>query len=323
MRSVRRGLLFRRVSSPGCKPVGRKARLRAWPLPAWPLPAWPLLAWSLLAWQPAWAAGAAPPARVVTLAPHITEMVFAAGAGHALVGTVISSNHPEAARALPKVGDGAASINAETLAGLKPDLVLAWHDSGAVAAVAPLLRSLGIPLEFLAPARLDDIPDQIESLGKRLGTPAQASRAAAALRDELRDLRKRYADRSPVSVFVEVGHSPLYALGKDVLLNEALRTCGGVNVFADGPLAALPIGFEQVLRKRPDVILAAGVSPRQERQARERWAFLDQSASPQAAPAGTRMHTHMYGIDPDTLFRPGPRLIEAIRDLCRKLEDAR
>src|SRR5690606_27673688 len=84
-----------------------------------------------LAALPALGQAADLPERVVTLAPHITEMVFAAGAGHTLAGTVVSSNYPEAARALPKVGDGAASINAEALIGLKPDLVLAWHNSGA------------------------------------------------------------------------------------------------------------------------------------------------------------------------------------------------
>ncbi|MDX3894760.1 helical backbone metal receptor [Pusillimonas sp.] len=268
----------------------------------------------LLAGLPAWAAAAGTAARVVTLAPHITEMVFAAGAGHTLAGTVVSSNYPDAARALPKVGDGAASVNAEALVRLKPDLVLAWHDSGAAAAVAPLLQSLGVPLEFLAPARLDDIPDQIEGLGKRLGTQEKAQRAASALRDELRELRRRYADRPPVSVFIEIGHSPLYAVGKDALLNDALHTCGGTNVFGDSAFAALPIGAEHIVQKHPDVILAAAATPQQERQAKDRWAALG-LANP--------THTQVYGIDPDTLFRPGPRLIDATRDLCRKLEDAR
>ena len=268
----------------------------------------------LLAGLPAWAEGADPPSRVVTLAPHITEMVFAAGAGEHLVGTVVSSNYPAAARALPKVGDGVASINAEMLARLAPDLVLAWHDSGAVKAVAPLLESLHLNVEFLAPARLDDIPVQIEHLGKRLGTTEQAGRAAAALRGELHELRNRYAHRPPVSVFIEVGHSPMYAVGRDTLLNNALQACGGVNIFQDGPLAALPIGVERVLAERPDVILAAAATPQDERRAREQWASL--GLAPETG-------THVYGIDPDTLFRPGPRLIEAARGLCEKLERAR
>lgn len=273
-----------------------------------------LTAVCLLAGLPAWAQGADLPSRVVTLAPHLTEMVFAAGAGDRLVGTVISSNYPAAARALPKVGDGVASINAEMLARLAPDLVLAWHDSGAVKAVAPLLKSLRIDVGFLAPARLDDIAVQIEHLGKRLGTTEQAGRAAAALRGELHELRNRYAHRPSVSVFIEVGHSPMYAVGRDTLLNDALQACGGVNIFQDGPLAALPIGVERILAERPDVILAAAATPEDERRAREQWASLG---------LATETGTHVYGIDPDTLFRPGPRLIEATGGLCEKLERAR
>lgn len=271
------------------------------------------MAW-LLAGLPAWAEGADPPGRVVTLAPHITEMMFAAGAGESVVGTVVSSNYPAAARALPKVGDGVAGINAEMLARLAPDLVLAWHESGAVKAVAPLLERLRIDVGFLAPARLDDIPDQIERLGKRLGTTEQAGRTADALRGELRELRGRYAHLPPVSVFIEIGHSPMYAAGKDTLLNDALRTCGGVNIFQDGPLAALPIGVERILAERPDVILAAAPTPQDERRAREQWASL--GLAPETG-------SHVYGIDPDTLFRPGPRLIEATGGLCEKLEHAR
>lgn len=268
----------------------------------------------LLAAVPARAAGAEPPARVVTLAPHITEMIFVAGAGRALVGTVVSSNHPDAARALPKVGDGAASVNAEKLIRLEPDLVLAWHRSGAAAAVAPVLQSLDIPLEFLAPDRLDDIPDQIEALGRRLGTAEQAGRAAAGQREALQALRNRYAHRPLVSVFIEIGYTPLYGVGQDALLNDALRACGGVNIFQDSALAALPIGPEHILQKHPGVILVAAVTPEQERHAQARWAAL--GLAPETG-------VHVHGIDPDALFRPGPRLLEATRKLCGLLDNVR
>lgn len=272
-----------------------------------------LLAACLLAAQPAGAVSS-PPEHVVTLAPHITEMVFAAGAGHTLAGTVVSSDYPPAARALPRVGDGAAAINTEALIRLKPDLVLAWHRSGAVAATAPLLQSLNIPLELIAPLQLDDIPDQIEALGKRLGTPDAASSSAASLRDTLHSLRSRYAHRPAVSVFIEIGHTPLYGVGKDALLNDALRTCGGINIFHDSTLAALPIGPEHILQKHPQVILASAPTPEQAQQAQTRWAAFGLSA---------QNGVHVHGINPDTLFRPGPRLIAATAELCQILEAAR
>lgn len=259
-------------------------------------------------------AKAVTPARVVTLAPHITEMVFAAGAGHTLVGTVQSSNYPEAARSLPKVGDGAASINTEALIRLQPSLVLAWQPSGATAALNPVLQRLEVPLEFLAPARLDDIPDQIEALGMRLGSKDKAGKAASTLRAALLSLNGRYAHRPPVSVFIEVGHSPLYAIGNDDLLNDALRVCGGINIFQDSRMAALPINPERILQKRPDVILTAAQAPGQKEEVQARWTALGLSPS---------TGTHIHAINPDTLFRPGPRLVAATEQLCRLLESAR
>ncbi len=266
------------------------------------------------AMTPAWAQSAAPPSRVVTLAPHITEMVFAAGAGHALVGTVVSSNYPPDARNLPKIGDGAASVNAEALIRLKPDLVLAWQHTGAVAALAPLLQSMGIPLALVAPDRIADIPDQIEKLGSRLGTPQHASRKADTLRTTLHALENQYANRPALRVFIEIGHTPLYAVGHDTMLNDALRICGGVNIFDNSRLAALPLGPEHVLQKHPQVILIAGTTPLQEQRAKDRWAKL--GLTPAAG-------THLYGINPDALFRPGPRLIEATTEICRVLEHTR
>jgi len=268
----------------------------------------------LLGISPAWGQSVERPVRVVTLAPHITEMVYAAGAGTSLVGTVVSSDYPVAARKLPKVGDGASSVSVEKLAHLAPDLVLAWQETGVISAAARSLQGLHIPVEYVAPGKLDDIPDQIQLLGKRLGTSLHADQTAAKLRADLDALRKHYAERPKVSVFIEIDDTPLYAVGNDVMLNDALRTCGGVNVFSDSPLAALPIGPEHILHKHPDVIIVAQATPQREQQAAARWAALGLNAG-----SGTRVSS----IDPDTLFRPGPRFIEATQKLCEALETAR
>lgn len=263
---------------------------------------------------PVLAQSPAPPSRVVTLAPHLTEMVFAAGAGHTLVGTVISSDFPDAARALPKVGDGVTTVSLEKLVHLAPDLVLAWQASGAAAAAAPTLQSLHTPVEYLAPNNLDEIAEQIKALGTQLGTPDQAAHTASTLQATLQALRTRYSTRPSVSVFIEISDTPLYATGNDALLNDALRTCGGTNIFADSPLAALPIGPEHILHRRPDVIIVAQAAPLREQQAAQRWAALG---------LDTRSGTDIYSIDPDMLFRPGPRLIEATQTLCEALEHRR
>src|SRR5690606_6188020 len=262
------------------------------------------------------ASGSAPasaPERVVTLAPHITEQLYAAGAGHTLVGTVISSDYPESVKTLPKVGDGAASINIETLISLHPDVVLAWQASGAVAAATPLLKSVDIPITLIAPGRMDDIPDAIEQLGTLLDTQAAASSRASNIRETLAALRSQYARKSPVSVYIEIGAAPLYAVGRDTLLNDALSTCGGFNIFRDSKLPALPISPERVLHQRPQLILIATTNPDQLNEAQARWGRLGLGPT----------HTRIYGINPDALFRPGPRLVDATVAICRYLEKAR
>src|SRR5690606_19414607 len=152
------------------------------------------------------AAGAAASARlrVLTLAPHATELVYAAGAGDAIVGTVTASDYPAAARALPRVGDG-IGVSLERVAALRPDKVSAWVPTNATRAQPPWLKRQGIPLVFLAAERLDDIPAQIRTLGAELGTVEVAADRASALDRRIQTLRQTYGDQTSINVFVELG----------------------------------------------------------------------------------------------------------------------
>lgn len=258
--------------------------------------------------------GRRPAERVVTLAPHLTELVYAAGGGGRLVGTVTSSDYPPAARRLPRVGDG-LNISLERLLSLKPDLVLAWQPSAATRALAPALDALHIPLEYMAPRGLDDIARDVARLGGLLGTAPQADAAAAALARRIAALRARYGGRQVISVFIEIGIDPLYTIGRDALLNDVLRSCSGVNIYARSSLAAPQVDAESVLLARPDAIVTAAAANGRRRQ--ERQAYWSALRLP-AARAG-----HVYAIDPDALFRPGPRLVQATEDLCRDLDQVR
>lgn len=251
--------------------------------------------------------------RVITLAPHVTEMVYAAGAGHKLVATVTASNYPPEALAVPRVGDG-LSINAEQLLTLQPDLIIGWQETLAIQKLTPLLGSFNIPVMYSEPQQLDDIPDDIERLGSRLGTASVAQSVAGKLREQLAALRKTYAHRTPVSVFIEVGTNPLYTLGADPLTNDAIASCGGVNVFDDVGVVAPAVPAESVLLRNPDVVIIADVRPDRVRRRADSWAGLQLEAA---------RNQHVYGIDPDTLVRPGPRLIDATRQLCEYLDRAR
>jgi iron complex transport system substrate-binding protein/vitamin B12 transport system substrate-binding protein len=259
------------------------------------------------------AAPAAPVSRAVTLAPHITEIIFAAGAGERIAATVSSSDYPPAARRIPRIGDG-MNINVEKIIALRPDLIAAWMPSGAARTLEPVLEKLGIPLIYSEPHRLDDIAREVVRFGKLFGTEPIARRAAAGLRQRLENLRRQYMHRRPVSVFIEVGTAPLYTIGGDPLVNDALRTCGGVNIYAKSTLAAPQVSVESVLVNQPDVMITAAAKGESVEPRLEAWSTLRLKAA---------LENHLYAVDPDELFRPGPRLIEATEKLCEVLDRAR
>lgn len=255
----------------------------------------------------------APAQRAITLTPHITELIFAAGAGDKITATVTSSNYPAAALDIPRIGDG-LNINVEKALSMRPDLVVAWQASTAALTLAPMLTRLDIPLIYSAPRTLQDIPAEIIRFGKIFDTSSIADPTAAALSNRLHDLTKHYAHKTPVSVFIEVGTAPLYTIGNDPLLNDALRICGGVNIYADAAVAAPQVSAESVLVAQPAVIITSATDRARLAEAQQRWSRLHLTAALQG---------HVYGIDPDQLFRPGPRMLDAAESLCRYLDAAR
>lgn len=258
-------------------------------------------------------APATPTTRIITLAPHITELVFAAGAGDKIVGTVLSSDYPPAAREIPRIGNG-LEISVERIIAFQPSVVITWQPKGATQTLTPALSRLNIPLLHSRPGKLSDIPREIIRYGKLFHTQDRANAAAQALRQRLDALARHYARRTPVSVFIEVGNSPPYTIGADPLLNDALSLCGGINIYANASVAAPQINVESILIRRPDVVITPGRDKAAQEEARQRWAALQLPAA---------LLGHVYMIDPDALFRPGPRLIDAAEALCRALDQAR
>lgn len=255
---------------------------------------------------------AAPARRAVTLAPHATELVFAAGAGDRLVATIRGSDYPPAARQLPIIGDG-TQPDPERVAAVRPDLLIAWQP-GAAAPLARVTDKLGVPVFYSDPQTLAAIPDAVERMGALFGTEAQARPAAQALRARLEALAARYAGRRPVRVFVQAGLDPIYTLNDSSIVSDALRVCGGVNVFGQAPVVAPQVTLESVLAARPEAVLA-GIS-RPEDAARNLVAW--QALGLPAARLG-----HVYGVDADALYRPGPRLIDAAEAICADLDRLR
>ena len=255
---------------------------------------------------------AAPAARVVSLAPHLTELMYAAEAGARLVGALEYSDYPAQAKALPRVGSEAA-IDLESLVALRPDLVIAWPNAGSARAVERI-AALGIPVFRSEPRELEDIARTLETLGRLAGTQAAAAAAASAFRERARRIERRYAQRARVRVFYQVWDRPLVTVNGDHVISKAMRLCGGENVMAAVPGLAPEIGRESVLRADPEVIVASGPAG-----ARPAW-LDDWRAFP--ALAAVR-HDNLYAIRPELLQRHTPRLLQGAEELCRILDAVR
>jgi iron complex transport system substrate-binding protein len=255
---------------------------------------------------------AAPARRVVSLAPHLTELMYAAGAGARLVGALEYSDYPSEAKALPRVGSE-ASIDLEALVALRPDLVIAWPNAGSARAVERI-AALGIPVFRSEPRELEDIARTMETLGRLAGTQAAASAAASAFRDRAASIERRYAQRARVRVFYQVWDRPLVTVNGDHVISKVMRLCGGENVMAALPALAPEIDRETVLRADPEAIVASGPDG-----ARPAW-LDDWRAFP--ALAAVR-HDNLYSIRPELLQRHTPRLLDGAQELCRILEAVR
>lgn len=244
-----------------------------------------------------------PAGRVVSLAPHLTELVYAIGAGGSLVGTVEHSDHPAAAADLPRVGD-AFRVDLERIISMEPDLILAWA-GGNPDLLIERLRDTGIPVFALEPSGLEDLILDIRTLGTLLGRSAEAAQLAGNLAERLDRLTVRSAD--PVPVFIQLSERPVYTVGGESSLSEIVRRCGGRNVFSDVGLASA-VSPEAVAAANPEVLLLLA-----EPELAETWSagWRDRGA----LSAGTRRLV----VDPDLLSRPGPRVLEGMRQVCEGL----
>ncbi len=259
---------------------------------------------------------AAPAQRVVSLAPHITELVYAAGGGAKLVGAVSYSDYPPQAKNVPRVGDNRA-LDLERIAALKPDLIVVWRHGNAQQQL-DRLRELHIPLFFSEPHRLDDVATSLTRLGALLGTDATAQDAARAYRGQIAQLRATYAQRAPVSVFYEVWDQPLMTINGESMISDAIALCGGRNVFAALRPQVPTLATEAVIAANPDAIVTASAgatAPDRPLPALERW-----RAWPQMKAVA---HDNLYAIDGDLLSRAGPRIAQGAQQLCEDLQRAR
>jgi iron complex transport system substrate-binding protein len=278
------------------------------------------LAWALLCGSAAAAIDAtddagkvvtlqAPAKRIISMAPHITELLHAAGAGERIVGTVEYSDFPEAAKRIPRIGNY-NSLDLERIVALKPDLIVVWLHGNPQAQIDRLL-ALGIPVFHNEPTRLTDIARSIETLGKLAGSAPQATAAAVAFRARVEELRTRYADRAPVSLFYQVWSKPLTTLNGTHLVGDVIALCGGRSLFADLKPKAPVVAMEAVIEADPEAIISTGLS----KDGLDLWAKW------------TRMRAvkngHLFVLDGNLINRHGPRIADGAGRLCEILDQVR
>ena len=255
---------------------------------------------------------ASPAQRIVSLSPHITELLFAAGAGAQVAGVASYSNYPSDAQRLPAVGS-ATHLNLEAIIALKPDLIVAW-ESGNVAPQIEQLRTFNIPVFFSEPRQLEDIATSLQRLGRLAGSSTVADATAQAFRERYRKLEREYSGREPVRTFYQIWHQPLMTINGRQMISQVIALCGGSNIFADLPTLAPIVSREAVLAAAPQVIVASG-------RANERPEWLDSWRAWPQVPAVK--HGQLYVIEPDLIQRQTPRILQGAEIMCRQLEQAR
>jgi iron complex transport system substrate-binding protein len=277
----------------------------------------------------------APATRIISIAPHLTEIAFAAGVGSRLIAVSEYSDYPPDALRLPRVGDG-ARVDIERILMLKPDLVLAWKSGNQAGDIAKLER-LGISVWVSEASRLHDIPRLLRGVAVVAGEAAAGERVAAEFEQALRKLRERHSTQmstqmsttnslqdnaqvratagalQPLRVFYEIWHQPLLTVNSAHMISDAIKLCGGHNVFADAAVLTPSVSLESVLAVRPHIVLGGG-SANGESEFRSRWERMPLAAL-RSIPA-------RY-IAPDSIQRQSPRVLDGIRAMCSHLDSAR
>ncbi len=248
--------------------------------------------------------------RIVSLAPNLTELAFAAGGGEQIVGTAEYSDYPQQAKAIARIGD-AFRVDYERILALQPDAVLAW-EPGTPPATVERLRSLRLAVTTIRTRNLADIGVAVREIGRVAGTATIAAAEAERFEQAIAALRQEYSARTPVTVFLQINDQPLYTVNATQIMSEVVALCGGVNVFAGLNDLAPQVGVEAVIAADPEVIITTG--------AEDAAAFVQWRRWPQMRAVRAN---NLYVLSPDNLARSTTRLAVGAREMCRTLQTAR
>lgn len=250
--------------------------------------------------------------RIVSLAPHATELLFAVGAGAQIVGADEYSDYPAAAKAIARIGR-AGALDVERIIALKPDLIVAWGSGNTGGQVAQLER-FKLPVFSSEPRSPADVASSLRRLGTLSGHESAAEKTATDLEAGLAALQRQFSGRAKVTVFYQIWHEPLQTINREHNISAVISLCGGKNVFDTLPTLAPTLAREAVLRADPQVILGSG-SDGQRPQWLDDWRRWPQLRAVK--------YEALYDIPPELMQRPTPRLLEGAQRVCAVLEQAR
>jgi iron complex transport system substrate-binding protein len=254
----------------------------------------------------------AAPCRIISLAPGTTAMLFAAGAGHCLVGTIAHSTEPAEAARLPVIGD-AETLDFERLLALRPTVVVVAVDVVQRARI-DRIKALGIPVYQVHVTRLAGMPESLRRLGELTGTREIANRKAWDLDAALEELGSRYRARTPIRVLYQIWDRPIYTIGGRHVITDALQLCGAINIFSDLGTAAPAITREAAVLRDPELILASAPPG----------ASDDWLAEWRRFPAMTAVRSGaLVSYVDERIDRMGPSVIDATGNLCAVIDKAR
>ncbi|AZP14229.1 cobalamin-binding protein [Undibacterium parvum] len=256
---------------------------------------------------------ATPAKRIISLAPHATELLFEAGARHLIVGVSDYSDYPEAAKKITPIGNIFA-LDLERLIRLKPDLIVVWG-TGNAKLIVDKLRGLKIPVFESEPRSFEMLASSLERLSILTGLDETGVAAANRFRNRLELLRSTYAlkpSEKKLSVFYQVWGKPLMTLNNQHLVSSAISLCGGVNIFGDLKDLSPSVTIEAVLAADPQVIITTSG---EQQDNLSNWLQFNKLSAVSKA--------NLYTIKGDWLNRAGPRVLDGTEELCKNLKTAR
>jgi len=257
------------------------------------------------------------PSRIVSLAPSVTEVLFALGLDEQIVGVTEYCDYPEAARTKPRVG-GLKDPSLESILTLSPELVISTKDGNDNRFMASLER-MGIRVVKTQPSTIAEVMDSVLEIGEVVGRPVEAREVVADMERRLSEVRSRVEGAPRVRALMVYGRRPLVLAGPGTFADDMIVLAGGENIAGDAPMPYPRFSMETVVARSPEVIIEGAMGSEDVgEKAAEAVKFWSRWGSISAVRDG-----RVVVINQDLIARPGPRILDGLEAIARALHPDR